>query len=73
MVDYVECPFCEVIFEEDAYPGLVHTRPLDEHIRAVHHRMKIRKGSNYRWVTEEEVRERLVTNDGGRKPNPRPR
>jgi hypothetical protein len=59
MADYVECPFCERIFEADAYPGLVHQHPLDAHIRTEHRMVKVRKGSNYRWVPEDEVKARL--------------
>lgn len=72
MTDYTECPFCDRIFAVDEFPGLVHSHPLDDHIRSVHHMVKVRKGSNYRWLPEEEVKARLRESqrrhpsDGGR-------
>jgi hypothetical protein len=60
MTDYVECPFCDRIYPADSYPGLVHTNPLDAHIRTDHGKVKLRKGSNYRWVDRAEVLARLA-------------
>jgi hypothetical protein len=59
MADYEECPFCDRIFETVAFPGLARERPIEEHIRSDHHMVRVRKGSNYRWVSEDEVRARL--------------
>jgi hypothetical protein len=60
MSEYEECPICDRLFEADAYNGLVHTRPVEAHIRTVHHMVKVRRGSNYRWIPETEVKERLA-------------
>jgi hypothetical protein len=60
MADYVECPFCDYIFEEDSYHGLVHQQPLDDHIRVTHAMVKVRKGSNYRWLPRDQVRSRIT-------------
>ncbi len=65
MTDYTECPFCDRIYEDDVYTGLVHQHPLDDHIRSEHDKVKVRKGSNYRWVDRAEVESRLA---GGRTP-----
>jgi hypothetical protein len=59
MSDYVECPFCDRIFEADTYPALVHEHPLEDHIRIAHDKVRVRKGSNYRWVDKTEVESRL--------------
>ncbi len=59
MTDFEECPFCDRIFEAVSFKGLVRERPVEAHIRHDHHMVKVRKGSNYRWVPEAEVRERL--------------
>jgi hypothetical protein len=60
MTDYVECPFCDRIFEAEAYTALVHQHPLEQHIRTDHRMVKVRKGSNYRWVREDDVKNRLA-------------
>jgi hypothetical protein len=60
MTDYVECPFCDRIYPADSYRGLVHAHPLDAHIREDHGKVKLRKGSNYRWVDRAEVLARLA-------------
>jgi hypothetical protein len=60
MTDYMECPFCDRIYEAEAYVALVHQHPLEAHIRSDHHMVRVRKGSNYRWVPEQEVRARLA-------------
>lgn len=59
MSDYMECPFCDRIFSSDAYPALVHTHPLEDHIRSEHRMVKVRKGSNYRWLSQQEIETRL--------------
>ncbi len=62
MPDYVECPFCVLIFE-DPGENWVHQmgekKPLDRHIEQDHHKVRVRKGSNYRWVDAKEVKRRL--------------
>jgi hypothetical protein len=66
MSDYEECPFCDMIFETDAYTSMVHQHPLEEHLRAEHHKVKVRKGSNYRWIDMAEVESRLARSKVGR-------
>jgi hypothetical protein len=61
MTDYEECPFCDRIFEADVYTSMVHQHPLEDHIRAEHDKVKVRKGSNYRWADKSEVASRLVS------------
>ncbi len=60
MTDYVECPFCDRIFETESYHGLVHGNPLEAHIRTDHAMVKVRKGSNYRWISAHEARRRVA-------------
>jgi hypothetical protein len=60
VTDYEECPICDRLFETDSYVGMVHTRPVEEHIRSVHRMVKVRRGSNYRWIPEAEVKQRLA-------------
>ncbi|HEV2450219.1 MAG TPA: hypothetical protein VGU43_07440 [Thermoplasmata archaeon] len=52
MPDYEQCPFCESVFQIDGKPRNV---PLEDHIRADHRKVKLRKGSNYRWVDAAEM------------------
>ncbi len=54
-MNYVECPFCDRIFE-DHFNG---EPPLRRHIEEDHHKVRVRKGSNYRWVDVKEVKRRL--------------
>jgi hypothetical protein len=60
VTDYVECPFCERVFPAEVYHSMMHTHPLEDHIRDDHHKVKLRKGSNYRWVDKKEIEARLV-------------
>jgi hypothetical protein len=57
MGDYEQCPFCERIF---AAPTRIYdSGDLDRHIRTDHHKVKLRKGTNYKWVDAAEM-EKLV-------------
>jgi hypothetical protein len=56
MMNYVECPFCDRIFEDRLVTG---EPPLRRHIEQDHHKVRVRKGSNYRWVDATEVKRRL--------------
>jgi hypothetical protein len=66
MTDYEECPFCDRIFETDVYTGMVHDHPLEDHIRTAHDKLKVRKGSNYRWVDKAEIASRLASPSSAR-------
>ena len=64
MPDYEQCQFCERIFEvpvgaEGSLIELDSPRratPLDQHIRTEHHKVRLRKGSNYKWVDAAEMK-----------------
>jgi hypothetical protein len=65
MPDYEQCQFCERIFQVSSAthesPTLlelapVRISPLDRHIREDHHKVRLRKGSNYKWVDAAEVK-----------------
>jgi hypothetical protein len=66
MPDYVECPFCDRIFVAEAFHSLMHGHPLEDHIRDDHDKVKLRKGSNYRWVDRKEVEARLLSRRAAR-------
>jgi hypothetical protein len=61
--DYEQCPFCDRIFEVPlagrSLIDLDTARPassLDRHIRMDHDKVRLRKGSNYKWVDAGEMR-----------------
>ena len=59
MVNYVECPFCDRIFEDpDLWPPRKE-KPLVRHLEQDHHKVRVRKGSNYKWIDAKEVKRRL--------------
>ncbi len=60
MVDYAECPFCGRIFPAETFHGMMHLHPLDDHIRSEHDKVKLRKGTNYRWVDRVEIERRIA-------------
>ncbi len=57
--DYIECPFCPLIFEDPFAWPTFKPKPLDAHIMSDHHKVRVRKGSNYRWVDRDEVARRV--------------
>jgi hypothetical protein len=58
--EYQECPFCDRIFEERGLISPVGTpTPLEAHIVRVHKKVRVRKGSNYKWLDQAEVKKRL--------------
>lgn len=60
MADYVQCPFCDRVFPEPQARKASGETPLEEHTVRFHHKVRVRKGSNYRWMDESEVKKRLV-------------
>lgn len=58
--EYTECPFCDRLFEK---PLLERVRlgdsPLEAHIKKDHHKVRIWKGRNAKWIDVSEVKERL--------------
>ncbi len=58
-MNYVECPFCPLLFPEPQMTGPDGTTPLVRHVAQDHHKVRVRKGSNYRWVDEREIKRRL--------------
>jgi hypothetical protein len=63
MPDYEECPFCDLVIEIPSKPRSAlgesrHASMLEEHIRRHHHKVQVRKGSNYRWEDAAEMANR---------------
>ena len=63
-VEYAQCPFCDKIFA----PGMVLVNKvtgdrtgdeMDEHIVKVHDKVRVRKGTNYKWMDRAEVKRLL--------------
>jgi len=50
--------FCDTLFREQQARKATGETPLEEHVIANHHKDRIGKGSNYRWLDESEARER---------------
>ena len=62
MTEYEQCPFCDRLFEvptvyvaTDPYQG----HELYKHIEKEHRKVRVRKGSNYKWMDVAEVKKRL--------------
>jgi hypothetical protein len=58
--DYEQCPVCERVFvvEDLRLRSKGHSldpTELERHIREDHHMVKLRKGSNYKWVDAAEM------------------
>lgn len=58
--DYEQCPVCDRVFEvEDlrlrAKGQELDVTELEHHIRTDHRMVKLRKGSNYKWVDAAEM------------------
>lgn len=61
---YEQCPFCDRIFVEgiilrNRVTGETSGNDLEEHISTEHNKVKVRKGTNYKWMDLEEVK-RLI-------------
>ncbi len=65
MADYVQCPFCDRLFREPQTRKATGETPLEEHVIAAHRKVRVRKGSNYRWMDKGEARKRVVRENGG--------
>jgi hypothetical protein len=61
-MDYEECPFCGALFESPTWFRISDVPPIDEHIRSVHKKVKVRKGNKVRWMDAAEA-ERKVVNE----------
>ncbi len=59
MPEYQECPFCDRIFEVPLMAKVGEKTSIDRHIEKEHHKVKVRRGSNYRWLDAAEVERRL--------------
>lgn len=58
---FEQCPFCDRVFRTHVGP-VAYTAlrgpplsDLEQHLVTDHHKVKLRKGSNYKWVDESEV------------------
>ncbi len=60
MADYVQCPFCDKLFKEPQARKTSGETPLEEHVMSAHHKVRVRKGSNYRWMDEAEARKKVA-------------
>ncbi len=58
--DYVQCPFCDRLFRGPHAKRASGERPLEERVMSAHHKVRVRKRSNYRWMDESEVKKRLM-------------
>ena len=56
--EYEECPFCGVFYEVYKIEGREYGT-LNDHIKTTHDKVRVRKGSNYRWVDRNEVLKNL--------------
>ncbi len=59
MPNYVECPFCLLLFEDPEVARPDGKTDLMRHVEQDHHKVRVRKGSNYRWVDAKEIKRRL--------------
>ena len=60
--EYEQCPFCDKIFEVAAIQFVTlspYRTTLEKHIVEQHKKVKVRKGSNYKWMDEAEVKRAL--------------
>lgn len=63
MAEYAQCPSCSALFKEpQARKPSGHTQ-LEEHVMAMHRKVRVRKGSNYRWMDEEDAK-RMAVREG---------
>lgn len=58
--DYEQCPICDRVFEVEDVSLRTKGHELDMteleyHIRTVHRMVKLRRGSNYKWVDAAEM------------------
>ncbi len=60
MADYVQCPFCDMLFREPQARKPSGYTQLEEHVTGVHHKVRVRKGGNYKWMDEGEVKKKLA-------------
>ena len=65
MAEYVQCPFCDALFKEPQARKPSGYTQLEEHVMAMHHKVRVRKGSNYRWIDEAEAK-KMLAREGGR-------
>lgn len=69
--DYEQCPICDRVYEVEEVRFRAKGRELDPtdleaHIRNDHHMVKLRKGSNYKWVDAAEMAR--LAREGARTP-----
>ena len=60
--EYELCPFCDKIFEVTAIRFVIsstYRTALEKHIVEQHKKVNVRKGSNYKWMDEAEVKRSL--------------
>jgi len=53
---YAQCPFCDALFKEPQARKASGSTQLEEHVMTMHRKVRVRKGSNYRWMDEAEVK-----------------
>ena len=56
----MQCLFCDRLFREPQAKRASGETPLEERVMSAHHKVRVRKGSNYRWMDESEVKKRLT-------------
>jgi hypothetical protein len=61
--EYEECQFCGALYEVANFDGNS-VSMLNDHIKTTHNKVRVRKGSNYRWIDREEVLRKLGQQSG---------
>lgn len=60
--EFEQCPFCDKLFEVPLIrPLSLADRPIDKHIKEVHNKVRVRKGSNYKWIDRSEALKHLAS------------
>lgn len=66
MAEYAQCQFYDALFREpQARTPSGYTQQVEEHVMPTHHKVRVRKGSNYRWMDEGEAK-KMTTREGTR-------
>ena len=52
---YEQCPYCDKIFDVSGLILAWEDTQLEKHIKDVHKKVKVRRGTNYKWMDMSEV------------------
>ena len=59
--EFEQCPFCDTLFAIEPGVRIGSDRPIEHHIKVVHHKVRVRKGSNYKWIDRSEALKHLAS------------